>query len=104
MKSMDGYGVVVVVACFVQVLVGVWVARYLGPEQFGLLNFAVAFISLFGAVASLGLQGIVVRNIVQDPVCKNETLGTAAALLLLSLVDGKNVFLWAKHHDNQVRY
>jgi len=48
----------------VGVLVGVWIARYLGPEQFGLLNFATAFTSLFGAIAALGLQGIVVRDIV----------------------------------------
>jgi O-antigen/teichoic acid export membrane protein len=64
----------------VGLLIGVWVARYLGPEQFGLLNFATAFVGLFGAVASLGLQGIVVRAIVREPACKEETLGTAAML------------------------
>jgi O-antigen/teichoic acid export membrane protein len=66
----------------VGLLVGVWVARYLGPEQFGLFNFAAAFIGLFGAVAGLGLQSIVVRDIVRDPTCKEETLGTAAMLQL----------------------
>jgi PST family polysaccharide transporter len=66
----------------VGLLVGVWVARYLGPQQFGLYNFATAFIGLFGAVAGLGLQSIVVRDIVCDPTCKEETLGTAAVLQL----------------------
>lgn len=66
----------------VGLLVGVWVARYLGPQQFGLLSFATAFIGLFGAVAGLGLQSIVVRDIVRDPTCKEETLGTAAVLQL----------------------
>jgi O-antigen/teichoic acid export membrane protein len=64
----------------VGLLVGVWIARYLGPEQFGLFNFATAFIGLFGAIAAMGLQGIVVRDIVRDPACKDETLGTAAVL------------------------
>lgn len=64
----------------VGLFVGVWIARYLGPEQFGLLSFATAFIGLFGAIAGLGLQGIVVRAIVRDPACKEETLGTAAVL------------------------
>jgi len=64
----------------VGLFVGVWVARYLGPEQFGLLSFALAFIGLFGAIAGLGLQGIVVRDIVRDPDGKEETLGSAAAL------------------------
>ena len=61
-------------------IVGVWIARYLGPEQFGLLSFATAFVGLFGAIAGLGLQGIVVRDIVRDPSCVEETLGTAAVL------------------------
>jgi PST family polysaccharide transporter len=64
----------------VGLFVGVWVARYLGPEQFGLLSFATAFVGLFGAIAGLGLQGIVVRDIVRDPSCKEYTLGTAALL------------------------
>ncbi|MEP5566537.1 MAG: flippase [Halioglobus sp.] len=64
----------------VGLVVGVWIARYLGPEQFGQFNFAAAFVGLFGAIAGLGLQGIVVRDIVRDPACKEETLGTAAVL------------------------
>lgn len=66
----------------VGLFVGVWIARYLGPEQFGLLSFATAFIGLFGAIAGLGLQGIVVRDLVRDPEGGDETLGTAAVLKL----------------------
>ena len=64
----------------VGLLVGVWIARYLGPEQFGLLNYAIAFTGLFGAIATLGLQSIVVRDIVRDPDGAKLTLGTAALL------------------------
>ncbi len=64
----------------VGLLVGVWIARYLGPEQFGLLNYALAFTGLFGAIATLGLQSIVVRDIVRDPDGARLTLGTAALL------------------------
>ena len=46
----------------VGLVVGVWVARYLGPGRFGELSFAVAFVALFGAGASLGLDGVVVRE------------------------------------------
>ncbi|MEG4116738.1 flippase [Microcoleus sp. N9_B4] len=60
--------------------VGLWVARYLGPTQFGLLNYAIAFVSLFSSVATMGLGTLVVRNIARDPECKNETLGTAFGL------------------------
>lgn len=61
-------------------LVGVWVARYLGPTQFGLLNYAIAFVSLFSSLATMGLGTLVVRDIARDPDCKEETLGTAFAL------------------------
>lgn len=66
----------------VGLLIGVWMARYLGPEQFGLLNFAIALVGLFGAIASLGLQGVVVRDIVRYPDTSHITLGSAAVLHL----------------------
>jgi PST family polysaccharide transporter len=67
----------------VGLIVGVWVARYLGPEQFGLMNYAIAFVSLFAAVANLGLNGIVVRDLVQDPSGAGITMGTAFTLQAL---------------------
>lgn len=67
----------------VGLIVGVWVARYLGPEQFGLFNFASAFVGMFGAIAGLGLQGVVVRDLVREPDSKEEILGSAAALQLV---------------------
>lgn len=73
-------------------LVGVWVARYLGPEQFGLLNYVTAFVALFGAIASLGLNGIVVRDLVKHPENANETLGTA---FLLQFMGGLLAFALA---------
>jgi len=56
-------------------VVGVWVARYLGPGQFGLLNFSGAFITLFSAVALLGLESIVVRDMVRNPAATSRDSG-----------------------------
>jgi len=72
------------------ILVTVWMARYLGPEQFGLLNFAIAFTGLFGVVASLGLKGIVIRDIIRSPERVRLTLGTAG---VLQVVAGLLMFL-----------
>jgi len=33
--------------------VGVWVARYLGPANYGVLSFALSFVGLFGAFGKL---------------------------------------------------
>jgi len=65
------------------IIVTAWIARYLKPEQFGLFNYATAFVSLFGMLATLGLDQIVVRDMVREPSCKNEILGTAFVLKLL---------------------
>jgi PST family polysaccharide transporter len=64
-------------------VIGIWVARYLEPKEYGLLTFAMSFVSLFSAIAELGLGTIVIRDIARDPACKDETLGTAFALQLV---------------------
>lgn len=64
-------------------VIGVWVARYLGPEQFGLYNYAISFAGLFTMFATLGLDSIVVRNIVRQPAEKDEILGTTFGLRLM---------------------
>ena len=60
-------------------VVGAWVARYLGPEQFGLLSYALALVSLVMFLPSLGLEDVVRREIMRSPD-REETmrvLGTA---------------------------
>lgn len=67
----------------VGLLVSVWLARYLGPEQYGLLSFVTALVAIFAALSALGLQGIVVRDVVRNPSQAGQTLGSAALLQLL---------------------
>ncbi|WP_330110907.1 flippase [Methylophaga thalassica] len=57
--------------------VGIWVARYLGPEQFGLFSYVLAFTAIFGGIAKLGLDGILVRELVNHPEKRDIYLGTA---------------------------
>lgn len=72
-----------VLRMFMGLFVGIWVARYLGPEQFGLLSYAQSFVFLFTAIATLGLDSIVVRELVKDNSQRNVLLGTAFALKLI---------------------
>lgn len=69
----------------VGLLVGVWIARYLGPEQFGLWSFSTSFTALFSTFATLGLDGIVIRELVKNPEKHNALLGSA---FILKLVGG----------------
>jgi len=73
-------------------IVTVFVARYLGPDKFGLMNYAVAFVGLFLAFNQLGLEGIAVRNIVNNPVREREYLGSS---LLLRIVGSLFLMLFS---------
>jgi O-antigen/teichoic acid export membrane protein len=66
----------------VGLFVGIWVARYLGPERFGLFSYAQSFVGLFTAIATLGLDGIVVRELVKDESRRDELISTAFWLKL----------------------
>lgn len=70
------------VRIFVGLVVGAWVARYLGPAQFGALAYVVAFIAFFQAFAQLGLDSLVVRDVSQRPQEAGAILGTALWLRL----------------------
>lgn len=71
---------------FAAMFVGIYVARYLGPEQFGIYSYALAFVALFSSVARLGLDGIVVRDLVNHPEERDIYLGTAFWLKLIGAV------------------
>jgi PST family polysaccharide transporter len=61
----------------VGVVIWIWIAKYLGPEQFGLLNYSIAFVALLSPIAMLGLDNLVIRDVVRNPEMKDELLGTA---------------------------
>jgi len=66
----------------VGLLVVVWVARYLGPNKFGLLSYAHSFVGLFTIFATFGLDEIVVRELVKDESKRDSLVGTTFWLKL----------------------
>ena len=75
-----------VLRIFVGLFVGIWVARYLGPEQFGVFSYAQSFVGLFIALSTLGLDGIVVRELVNNPAQKDQLLGSSFVLKLCGAI------------------
>ena len=71
-------------------VVTVAVTRYLGPEQNGILNFSTAFVALFSPLVVLGIDGIIIRDLVNYPDKRNEILGTG---FLLKLTGGLSSLL-----------
>ena len=72
-----------VLRIFIGLIMGVWIARYLGPEQFGLLSYAQSFVGLFLVIALLGLDAIVVKELVSHPKKRDTLLGTAFFLRII---------------------
>ncbi|MEK6477302.1 flippase [Catalinimonas sp. 4WD22] len=76
----------------VTLAVGVYVARYLGPKYYGILNFAISFIALFIAIANLGLQNVLVKELVEHEDEHNTFMGSAflmklgGSIILLGIV------------------
>jgi len=66
-----------VVRLSVSFFVSIYVARYLGPEQFGLLNYSIGFVALFTAISALGMEQIVIRELIKNDRKKDLLLGTA---------------------------
>jgi PST family polysaccharide transporter len=65
------------------VLVSVYVARYLGPDDFGLFSFSLALTALYTSIAAFGLPSVVVRDLVMRPQERATVLASALLLRLL---------------------
>ena len=59
-----------------------WFVRALGPAEYGRYSWAVSFAGLFGAIATLGMDSLVVRDLARTPDQAGEVLGTAQAMRL----------------------
>jgi len=66
--------------------VSIWVTRYLGPENFGIYAYSITFVGLLSFIATLGLDGILVKWLVKDEDRSNEILGTSLILKICGAV------------------
>lgn len=64
-------------------VITIWMARYLGPVQYGIYNYAASFVALFGVLSSLGLEKLVTKELLSNPHENNQIMGTSFALQLI---------------------
>ena len=60
------------------------VARYLGPDKYGSINYAYSYVVIFSSFATLGLNDIVVKELLDKNNDKSEVLGTMIGLKLIA--------------------
>lgn len=84
-------------------LTTIFIARRLGPGNYGQLSYAVSFVSIFSFLAGMGLDQVLFRDLVKHPEKRDKYLGSAflirfiAALVTLALCFGA-VFVF-KNND-----
>ena len=64
----------------ISLIVGLLTARYLGPSNYGLINYATSFTAFFAAFCNLGINSLLVKELVDRPEKEGEVLGTAIFL------------------------
>ena len=65
-------------------VVGILSARYLGPSNYGLLNYATAYTSFFAAFCTLGINSVLVKEFIENPEEEGEIIGSSLVLKALS--------------------
>jgi O-antigen/teichoic acid export membrane protein len=96
-----------ILAMFLSLSVGLLVTRYLGAENYGKFSYCLSFVALFEPVARLGLDAIVVRDIVKEEEATPEIMGTA---FLLKAIGSSVMFLsialsvWWVNKDHQLAW
>lgn len=80
-----------IIACkiaqsLIQLVVGMLSARYLGPSNYGLINYAAAITAFFLPVMHLGLDSTLVREYSDKPEQEGRILGTSLMMNMASAV------------------
>lgn len=72
-----------VVTLLSTLFVGILVARYLGPEQYGLMNYIISIVGLFTVFSTFGTTDIIIRELSKKNVPKEVILGTSFLMRML---------------------
>lgn len=78
-----------IIACkIVQAILGLIIsmltARYLGPSNFGLISYAASVVAFVGPIMQLGLNGILVMEVVEAKESEGYIIGTALFMSFIS--------------------
>lgn len=75
-----------VVQMLLSFFVGILTARYLGPGNYGIINYAGAYVTFFTAFCTLGINSVIIKDFVDNPNDQGETIGTALVLRAISSI------------------
>lgn len=68
----------------INLVIGLLTARYLGPSNYGLINYATAYTAFFTAFCTLGINSVLVKEFIDRPGEEGEIIGTSLGLRAVS--------------------
>lgn len=86
----------------ITLFVGIWLVRYLGPTQFGILSYAQSVAIILITIGGLGFEAVVVKALVDNLFPAEEILGTCLFLKLIAsllVIGGAGIVLMLSHID-----
>ncbi|CVH79334.1 colanic acid exporter [Clostridiales bacterium CHKCI006] len=75
-----------IIQMIISLFVGILTARYLGPNNYGLINYGLAYVTFFTSVCNLGINSIIIKNFVDHPEEQGITIGTTLFLRIFSSI------------------
>lgn len=79
---------------FISLIVGLLTARYLGPSNYGLINYATAYTSFFMAFCTLGINSVLVKEFVDHPEDEGRIIGSTLVMRAVSSFCSAAVIIW----------
>jgi O-antigen/teichoic acid export membrane protein len=67
-----------------QLIVGMLCARYLGPSNYGIINYAASVLAFVLPIMRLGLNETLVHELIKDPDHEGQIMGTALVMNVIS--------------------
>lgn len=81
----------------VNLYVSAWVAQYLGPEDFGILNFVLSYAGIFTIIGLLGLDHIIISQLIKNPENKEKIISSSFYLKFLGTIFSWILLLLVMH-------
>ena len=64
--------------------ISILTARYLGPGNYGIINYAGAYVAFFSSFCSLGINYVIIKDFVDNPDEQGKAIGTSIGLRAVS--------------------
>ena len=86
-----------IIQSIMQLIIGMISARYLGPSNYGLISYAASIVAFALPIMKLGLDAVLVHELVESPEREGEIMGTSLLLNVFSgilCICGVSLFSW----------